>query len=656
MALIGNMNIKKIIKYTKLYQKSKYRYEISKTEKTYYDKKNKLLQYKEILNDIRISLEPERVFQHWIDQKIYPINVYAIIGNIPPDYTLILDYSIEELIQMNLEKDNLVSKQNYNLLTEVKKYIDKILCEMNDCKEYSDDFKTSLKSFKKMKTDKANSLFDALQRILFWSSLFWQTGHQLVGLGRLDKLLDRFNAESDKEAERLLKAFILELHRYYEFKSASLPGDIGQIIVLGGLEENNSYFANRYTKIILKIISELKITDPKILLRVSGNMPREILDDAVICLEAACGSPLLSNDDVIITKLMKFGYEKKDAYNYVTSACWEPLSYGNSLEQNNLDNINFAKVFCDTMKDNRICECKHYNEILKIYFYLLKDEVKNVCNRILLTQWEPEPLFSLFTKGCVENEKTIENGGAKYNDYGILSVGIGNAVNSLLTIKKIVFDNQEYDLKEIYKMFNNKQDVKEIVGIGKSADKYFGHDEKNVINLTNQMIECATDEIEKYSTPFGGKIKFGLSSPSYLEQGNAEVLTLDGREYGDAYDVHISSRDEVAYTELLSFASQLNYRGYSCNGNVVDFFVSPELIRNNSDKFTTLLKKAIEQGFFQLQMNIVSSQMLLEAKKNPEKFPDLIVRVWGFSAYFKDLPKEYQDVLINRALVSEGKI
>lgn len=55
-------------------------------------------------------------------------------------------------------------------------------------------------------------------------------------------------------------------------------------------------------------------------------------------------------------------------------------------------------------------------------------------------------------------------------------------------------------------------------------------------------------------------------------------------------------------------------------------------------------------------MNIVSSQMLLKAKKNPEKFPDLIVRVWGFSAYFKDLPKEYQDVLINRALISEGKI
>ena len=649
-------NIKRKIKYTKLYQKYRYINGIPKTKKVYFDKENKLLQYQEILKDIKIDLKPEKVFQHWINQEIHPIQVYAEIGNIPPDYTLILEHSIDELIQSNLKNDNLVSKQNYKLLVEIRNYIEKIISEMNKYSEYSNDFQMTLKSFESMKTDKANNLFDALQRILFWSSLFWQTGHKLVGLGRLDKLLERFKEESDEEAERLLKAFILELHKNYEFKSATLLGDIGQIIVLGGLEEDNSYFANRYTKIILKIISELKITDPKILLRVSSNMPKEILDDAVTCLVTACGSPLLSNDDVVITRLIEFGYEKEDAYNYVTSACWEPLSYGNSFEQNNLDDINFAKVFCDMMKDSRVCECKNYDEMLDIYFQLLKDEVENVCNRVQLIQWEPDPLFSLFTNGCVENGKTIENGGAKYNDYGILSVGIGNSVNSLLAIKKIVFNNQQYDLKEIYTMFNNKQDVKKIVEIGKSVDKYFGHDEEIVINLTNQIIECAVDEIKKYNTPFGGKIKFGLSSPSYLKQGNADTLTLDGRKYGDAYDVHISSRDEVAYTELLSFASQLNYRGYSCNGNVVDFFVSPELIRNNLEKFTILLKKAIEQGFFQLQMNIVSSQMLLEAKKNPDKFPDLIVRVWGFSAYFKDLPKEYQNVLINRVLISEGNM
>ena len=61
-------------------------------------------------------------------------------------------------------------------------------------------------------------------------------------------------------------------------------------------------------------------------------------------------------------------------------------------------------------------------------------------------------------------------------------------------------------------------------------------------------------------------------------------------------------------------------------------------------------------GYFQMQMNVVDSKTLIEAKKNPELHPNLIVRVWGFSAYFNDLPLEYKDVLIDRALRNEGKL
>ena len=56
-----------------------------------------------------------------------------------------------------------------------------------------------------------------------------------------------------------------------------------------------------------------------------------------------------------------------------------------------------------------------------------------------------------------------------------------------------------------------------------------------------------------------------------------------------------------------------------------------------------------------MQMNVVDSKTLIDAKKHPEKYKHLIVRVWGFSAYFNDLPDEYKMVLINRALASEGK-
>ena len=78
-------------------------------------------------------------------------------------------------------------------------------------------------------------------------------------------------------------------------------------------------------------------------------------------------------------------------------------------------------------------------------------------------------------------------------------------------------------------------------------------------------------------------------------------------------------------------------------------------MENNFEKFTDFLILSIDVGFFQMQMNVVSSETLIKAKEHPEDFPNLIVRVWGFSAYFNDLPEEYKNVLIERALKNEGK-
>ena len=78
-------------------------------------------------------------------------------------------------------------------------------------------------------------------------------------------------------------------------------------------------------------------------------------------------------------------------------------------------------------------------------------------------------------------------------------------------------------------------------------------------------------------------------------------------------------------------------------------------INKNFDKFLDYLTLSLNMGVFQIQLNVVDSKTLIDAKQNPEKYPNLIVRVWGFSAYFKDLPESYQDVLIKRAIENESK-
>ena len=82
---------------------------------------------------------------------------------------------------------------------------------------------------------------------------------------------------------------------------------------------------------------------------------------------------------------------------------------------------------------------------------------------------------------------------------------------------------------------------------------------------------------------------------------------------------------------------------------------SPDFITKNFDKFIDFIQLSLDMGVFQMQLNVVDSQTLIDAQNNPDKYPNLIVRVWGFSSYFKDLPKEYQDLLIKRALENESR-
>ena len=190
----------------------------------------------------------------------------------------------------------------------------------------------------------------------------------------------------------------------------------------------------------------------------------------------------------------------------------------------------------------------------------------------------------------------------------------------------------------------------------KNMKPQFGMDDEEIVSLTNEIINYLEDCLKDYTNKFGGKIKFGLSAPSYISAGEEISASFDGRKAGEPFSTHISSDSVKSYTELMRFASKIDFGGAKFNGNVVDFMASPSFIENNFDKFADFLEISAKLGYFQMQMNVVSSKTLIEAKENPEAHPNLIVRVWGFSAYFNDLPESYKDVLIQRALKNESKV
>lgn len=593
------------------------------------------------------------------------------IENIAPDYSKIVNQGINTLYYEESDCTNDFCQRYNSVVADLMLLADRIIESLK--KQITDtgtavskDAKTVEKQiqwFENMKTNKAESFEEALQRILFLNQLIWQTGSRLVGLGRLDMLLypyyetDMAQGTLTKEqTKQLIKEFMQTLHGHYWFKSTKHLGDTGQVIILGGSDTEGSYTENELTYLFLESVKACQLSDPKIVLRTNARMPRKLMEEAVRCMQTGIGSPLLSNDDVIIPKLTAFGIEKEDAYAYTTSACWEPLIGGKSSSLNNQYLLIYIRALNTLLREEPL---KHLDsfETLKEQFriYLRREVIK--CEKGIYAQvLRRNTLYSVFITGCKENKKDIVDGGAVYHNVGMTTAGLGNVVNALLNIKKHVYEDHTYSLVDVKKMcLFGYEEYSGAENLLLMENRKFGQDDEEVIALSNEIQKYVSSLTENFRTPVGGKLKFGISSPSYLTAGSIVGASFDGRRAGESLIVHISNESAASYTELINFAAALDYGDNRFNGNVLDFMVSPSFLENHFDKFVTLLMRGNEVGYFQMQTNVISSDMLQEAKRAPEKFPHLIVRVWGFSAYFVELPENYQDLLIQRALRNEGK-
>lgn len=619
-----------------------------------YDTGNKVEDLRQLLKECDIKFCNSKYFAYSIDvYKSWKIHNRQM-ANCPVDYSVLIYSSLKTLVM----RPSLggYAKENNEIIGCLETYFDRMSLSIKHSKLKNRTH--ILKWINRIKAEKSSSLEEALQRILLVNQLMWQTRHIQIGLGRIDLLLGQYIEDNmtDNYLDDIFSDFLSVLHNYYWLKSEEMPGDTGQIIILSGVDEKGNLVCNRITYSIIRAIMKCQLPDPKILLRVTKNTPKDLWKLAIECISMGLGSPLISNDEVIVNKLVEFGYKRKDARNYSTSACWEIIP-GNSCEQNNISVFDWAIPFDLIGKKENLDELDTWDKYIDKYRIHLCGHVSFMAHLTDNIVWEKDPLISCFSMSCRNSKKDISEGGCKYNNYGILSVGLANTINSLLNIRRYVYQENRFSIRELYTMRNKNfvghEDVCELL---KNSIKYFGSDneKEDVIGLTNWLIKSVDESFNALSNCYGGKIKFGLSSPGYIVMGKNNAATFDGRLDGEPYSIHISADDNQHITELLNFAAHINYGKHGFNGNVVDFTVSPIFMKENSDKFVTLLQGSITAGVFQIQINVIDSKTLMEAKKCPEKFPNLIVRVWGFSAYFKDLPIEYQDYVIERAVKNEA--
>lgn len=595
-------------------------------------------------------------FLYFIDDKyVMDTTKGARWENLTPAYDVILENGLNQLFISDCEDDFTHSYNNIidSMILLVQRIIS-VLGE-DDCRaEY----------FNKMIEKPAKHFKEAIQRMLFVNQLFWQTDHRLVGLGAWDSLLNiyyendlRDGVISKDEARGILEEVFTLLHSDYEYKSNVLMGDTGQIFVIGCSDEFGKYIYNELTYLFIEAMTNVQQPEPKCLLRVSSGTPRSLIEISLKAIATGIGAPLFANDEIIIPALEEFGICKEDACRYTTSACWEPLLGGMSTSPNNMFPLNYLKPFDNLLHRENLSKIESFEDLIEKYLVYLGKEIKVIERIIDTVKYQYNPLLSVFTHGCKEKRKDVSHGGAKYHNTGITSVAMGNLINALFLVKELVFEKEKYSLHDIKKAsileFEGYETMYEFIT---SKPSVYGTDNTEVIDLVNKITEYVSEQIEEYRNYMGGKMKVGLSGSAYMDAAQGFGASIDGRKKSSPFIVHISNENNNGFTEIINFATELKYDRARFNGNVVDIMTSPDFINNNFDKFVDLILVGIENGLFEMQMNVVSSDVLIEAKDNPEKFPNLIVRVWGFSSYFNDLPLEYKDLLIQRALVNEKKM
>lgn len=523
-----------------------------------------------------------------------------------------------------------------------------------------DGFDRIAGTLKKIRTARPESFIEALQLFRILHYTLWCEGGYHLGAGRLDMLLFPYYQRdisagtlTEDEAFEALEEFFLTFNLDSDLYIGVQQGDNGQSVMIGGCDADGQEVWNSLSEKILTASYELKLIDPKINFRVNKNTPLERLALGSRLTRAGLGFPQYSNDDVVIPALEAWGYAPEDARNYSCAACWEFIIPGAAHEFVNLDAVCLPEAVVETMKssqaENFAGFCGELRANLRQKAVGLLEKYRNI--HVL-----PAPLISVFCPAGLQAAGNI-TGNGKYHNWGIHGTGFASAADSLAAVKKAVFEDKKISMKELCQALD---------------DNFAGHEQLQQF-LRNDMPKLGRDpEADTVLVTLtgiwheawdgltncqGGVIRPGTGSAMYYIWHSSKLsATPDGRMAGVPFGANYSPSLDVPLNGPLSVIRAFTAPDLTnvCNGGplTIELHDSVFSAENAEFKVAAMIGEFIRRGGHQLQLNTINRETLLDAQKNPEKYPNLIVRVWGWSGRFVELDRVYQDHIIRRSELS----
>ncbi len=457
-----------------------------------------------------------------------------------------------------------------------------------------------------------------------------------------------------------------------------------QNIIVGGLTPEGEDGTNALTYLALESYRRHQMTNPLVTVRTHCESPEELLTYSCEILKEGGGMPAIFNDEALVPALERIGIPTPDARDYTNDGCWEVIIPGKT-------DFRFQRLslmLCLEWALNRGVSREgpveedegprrhgedtgdprgfaSFEDVWAAFRTQLDGMISAVVERVVNTIDDrhtiaPVPLLSALVDGAIESRRDMTAGGAKFRTFGMLAESAAHTIDSLTAIRQVIFEDRAATVEQLCEALDADFEGYAWLRAKMQAAPKYGNADPRADAVGRQVMEAFTSTVAKHTERFPTEMKFpcGVATFSwYVGIGEGLGTAPDGRLAGEPVSSNFSPAlgqdDDGLPGAILSYAN-MPHSNLSAGGPV-DLRVPRKLVDDDigTARMVALLRSFVATGGAMMTLTVVDAEELRAARREPDNYRSLRVRMGGWCAYFTMLSPEQQEHQIRR---QEGRL
>ena len=510
---------------------------------------------------------------------------------------------------------------------------------------------------------------EALQSLWFLF-VFQRLCGNCPGIGRIDQMLGPYLEQDLRagtikldEARELLAHFWIKGTEWIGRDASGVrnSGDAQhyQNIILSGIDADGADVTNEVTYLVLDVVEELHISDFPVGVRLNERSPQRLVRRVAEVQRFGGGIVSIYNEDIVIRGLVELGIPVREARTFANDGCWEVLIPGKTaFSYRPFDVLVPLQQTLGLVPGEEAIPALPTFEALYQAFHSRLAAMLEEVNRGIddaFNNGPPAVLISLLVEDCVGKARGYTDRGARYTFVAPHAGGMADATNSLLAIKRFVFDEKLLSLADFVRILRDDWRGHDALRqrIRREMPCY-GNGDPAADAMMKRLFDDYTELARKVP------LRNGVFRPAGISTFGREIVWRDHREAtahgfrkGDILATNFSptpGTDKEGPLAAIRSYCAVDFTRLP-NGATLEIRLAPSSVSDEAgvSALASMLRAFIRLGGLYLNVDVIDPTMLRDAQKHPDKYPNLAVRISGWCARFHTLDEDWQEMVIRRA-------